>query len=88
MNAISIFSSFIKKSKYDKPYNSDVMIKNFFIKNIKIFLSSRKLFPYQKSKIGFVRKKIFHIKTENIFQLLAQRYQLTKEKLDNGANHY
>ena len=29
----SIFSSFIKKSKFDKPYNSDATIKNFFYKN-------------------------------------------------------
>ena len=59
MDTISVFSSFIKKDKIDKPYNSSKKIKklinkndkNFFIKNKIVSLSSLNDWKITKNKV-------------------------------------
>ena len=81
MNAISIFSSFIKKSKYDKPYNSDVIIKNFFIKNDKNFFIKSKIIPLSKIKNWICTKKNISHKDGKYFSVIGAKVSANKREV-------
>jgi oxidase EvaA len=81
MNAISIFSSFIKKSEYDKPYNSDVIIKNFFIKNDKNFFIKSKIIPLSKIKNWICTKKNISHKDGKYFSVIGAKVSANKREV-------
>jgi dTDP-4-dehydro-6-deoxy-alpha-D-glucopyranose 2,3-dehydratase len=81
MNAISIFSSFIKKSKFDKPYNSDAMIKNFFFKNDKKFFIKSKIIPLSKiNNWIYTKKNILH-KNGKYFSVIGVKVSANKREV-------
>ena len=81
MNTISIFSSFIKKSQYDKPYNSDTMIKFFFNKNDKKFFIKSKIIPLSKIKNWIYTKKNISHKDGKYFSVIGAKVSANKREV-------
>tara|TARA_B100000959_G_C14988363_1_gene626615 strand:- start:1055 stop:2329 length:1275 start_codon:yes stop_codon:yes gene_type:complete len=81
MNAISIFSSFVKKSKYDNPYNSEKTINNLIKKNDKKFFIKSKIILLSKLKDwNFTKQKISH-KKGKYFSIIGVKVSANKREV-------
>ena len=81
MNAISIFSSFIKKSKFDKPYNSDATIKNFFYKKDKKFFIKSKITSLSKINNWIYTEKNISHKNGKYFSVIGAKISANKREV-------
>ena len=81
MDTISVFSSFIKKSKIDKPYNSIKKINNLIKMNDKKFFIKKKIVPLEDLKDWIISKNEISHKKKKHFSIIGVKVKTNKREV-------